>query len=157
MRALTLLTPFHLLDLVHGALEDVALVGLDAEAGNVAHVGRQQLRQLLDVAALQLPSPLLQTAEKNTDTDTPPFLHNVLQLIISSNFDLLLLIFSFNQFLRYSIKYCEHVHHLQVVQTKRKMNKSSQLNSYKHQKWTETNLLLLIFCQFIFSPILTLK
>lgn len=36
---LTLLTPFHLLDLVHGALEDVALVRLDTEAGNVAHVG----------------------------------------------------------------------------------------------------------------------
>lgn len=61
---LTLLTPFHLLDLVHGTLEYVALVGLGTETGNVAHVGRQQLRQLLDVAALQLPSPLLQTAQK---------------------------------------------------------------------------------------------
>lgn len=45
------------------ALEDVALVGLNAETGNVAHVGWQQLRQLLDVAALQLPSPFLRTAE----------------------------------------------------------------------------------------------
>lgn len=36
---LTLLTPFHLLDLVHSALEDVALVRLDTETGNVAHVG----------------------------------------------------------------------------------------------------------------------
>lgn len=66
--SLTLLTPFDLLDLVHSALEDVALVGLDTETGNVAHVGRQQLSQLLDVAALQLPSPLLQTAETNTCT-----------------------------------------------------------------------------------------
>lgn len=62
---LTLLTPFHLLDLVHSALEDVALVRLDTETGNVTHVGWQQLSQLLDVAALQLPSPLLQTAGKN--------------------------------------------------------------------------------------------
>lgn len=36
---LTLLTPFDLLDLVHSALEDVALFGLNAETGNVAHVG----------------------------------------------------------------------------------------------------------------------
>lgn len=36
---LTLLAPLHLLDLVHGTLEDVALVGLDTEAGDVAHVG----------------------------------------------------------------------------------------------------------------------
>ena len=60
--SLTLLTPFHLLNLVHGALEDVALVGLDTETCDVAHVRRQQLSQLLDVTALQLPSPLLQTA-----------------------------------------------------------------------------------------------
>lgn len=63
--SLTLLTPFDLLDLVHGAPEDVTLVGLGAEAGDVAHVGRQQLGQLLDVAALQLPSPLLQAAENH--------------------------------------------------------------------------------------------
>lgn len=61
---LTLLTPFHLLDLVHSALEDVALVRLDSETGNVPQVGWQQLSQLLDVAALQLPSPLFQTAGK---------------------------------------------------------------------------------------------
>lgn len=61
---LTLLTPLHLLDLVHGTLEDVALVGLDSETGDVAHVGRQQICQLLDVATLQLPSPLLQTEER---------------------------------------------------------------------------------------------
>lgn len=60
---LTLLTPFHLLDLVHSALEDVALVRLDTETGNVAHVGWQKLRQLLDVAAFQLPPPFLQAAE----------------------------------------------------------------------------------------------
>lgn len=67
---LTLLTPFHLLDLVHSALEDVALVRLDTETGNVTHVGWQQLSQLLDVAALQLPSPLLQTAgKKQNKTD----------------------------------------------------------------------------------------
>jgi len=36
---LTLVTPFHLLDLVHSRLEDVALVGLGTETGNVAHVG----------------------------------------------------------------------------------------------------------------------
>lgn len=59
----TLLPPLHLLDLVHGALEDVALVRLDAETGNVPNVGGQQLGQLLDVAALQLPSPLLHAAE----------------------------------------------------------------------------------------------
>lgn len=58
----TLLSPLHLLDLVHGALEDVALVRLDAETGNVPNVGGQQLGQLLDVAALQLPSPLLHAA-----------------------------------------------------------------------------------------------
>lgn len=61
---LTLLAPLHLLDLVHGTLEDVALVGLDAEAGDVAHVGRQEFSQLLDVATLQLPPPLLQTGRK---------------------------------------------------------------------------------------------
>lgn len=60
----TLLSPLHLLDLVHGALEDVALVRLDTETGNVPDVGRQQLGQLLDVAALQLPSPLLHAAGK---------------------------------------------------------------------------------------------
>lgn len=60
----TLLSPLHLLDLVHGALEDVALVRLDTETGNVPNVGRQQLGQLLDVAALQLPSPLLHAAGK---------------------------------------------------------------------------------------------
>lgn len=60
---LTLLTPFHLLDLVHSALEDVALVRLDTETGNVAHVGWQKLSQLLDVAAFQLPPPFLQAAE----------------------------------------------------------------------------------------------
>lgn len=58
---LTLLTPLHLLDLVHGTLEDVALVGLDIETGDVAHVGRQEFSQLLDVATLQLPSAFLQT------------------------------------------------------------------------------------------------
>lgn len=58
----TLLSPLHLLDLVHGALEDVALVRLDTETGNVPNVGGQQLGQLLDVAALQLPSPLLHAA-----------------------------------------------------------------------------------------------
>lgn len=50
--------------MVHGALEDVALVRLDTETGNVPDVGRQQLGQLLDVAALQLPSPLLHAAGK---------------------------------------------------------------------------------------------
>lgn len=61
---LTLFAPLHLLDLVHGALEDVALVGLDAETGDVAHVGRQEFSQLLDVATLQLPSPFLQAEGK---------------------------------------------------------------------------------------------
>lgn len=61
---LTLLTPLHLLDLVHGTLEDVALVGLDVETGNVTHVGRQEFSQLLNVATLQLSSPLLQTERK---------------------------------------------------------------------------------------------
>lgn len=63
-RLYTLLSPLHLLNLVHGALEDVALVRLDAETGNVPDVGRQQLGQLLDVAALQLPSPLVHAAGK---------------------------------------------------------------------------------------------
>lgn len=63
----TLLSPFHLLDLVHSALEFVALVRLDTETGNVAHVGRQQLSQLLDVAALHLPSPLLHAAGKKVN------------------------------------------------------------------------------------------
>ena len=73
--SLTLLTPFHLLDLVHGALENVALVGLDTETCDVAHVRRQQLSQLLDVAALQFPSPLLQAAggQKNTYVDNHEF------------------------------------------------------------------------------------
>lgn len=65
---LTLLAPFDLLDLVHGAPEDVALVWLDVEAGDVAHVGRQELSQLVYVTTLQLPSPLLHTA--GTDTHT---------------------------------------------------------------------------------------
>lgn len=64
LRVLTLLAPLHLLDLVHGALEDVALVGLDTEAGDVAHVGGQKFSQLLDVATLQLPPPFLQTGRK---------------------------------------------------------------------------------------------
>lgn len=59
---LTLLPPFDLLDLVHGAPQDVALVRLGAQTGNVAHVGRHQLSQILDVAALQLPPPLLHSA-----------------------------------------------------------------------------------------------
>lgn len=62
---LTLLTSFDLLNLVHSILEDVALVGFDIETGNVAHVGWQQLSQLLDVATLQLPSSLLQTGGKD--------------------------------------------------------------------------------------------
>lgn len=65
---LTLLAAFDLLDLVHGAPEDVALVWLDVEAGDVAHVGRQELSQLVYVTTLQLPSPLLHTA--GTDTHT---------------------------------------------------------------------------------------
>lgn len=67
---LTLLTPFHLLDLVHGALEDVALVRLDTETGNIPQVGWEQLSQLLYVAALQLPSPLFQTAGKGRKKQT---------------------------------------------------------------------------------------
>lgn len=67
---LTLLPPLDLLDLVHHALEDVAFVWLHAEAGKVTHVGRQQLSQLIDVAALQLPAPLLPAAAQNTQTVT---------------------------------------------------------------------------------------
>ena len=65
MRLLTLLPAFDLLDLVHRALEDVALVWLDVEAGDVTHVGREQVGQLLDVAAFQLPPPLLHAVQRN--------------------------------------------------------------------------------------------
>lgn len=63
---LTLLPPLDLLDLVHHTLEDVAFVWLHAKAGEVTHVGRQQLSQLINVAALQLPAPLLPAAETQT-------------------------------------------------------------------------------------------
>lgn len=68
---LTLLAPLHLLDLVHGALEDVALVGLDVETGDVAH-GRQEFSQLLDVVTFQLPPPFLQTGSKGVREKRQP-------------------------------------------------------------------------------------
>ena len=80
---LTLLAPFDLLDLVHGALEDVALVWLDIEAGDVAHVGRQELGQLVYVTTLQLPPTLLHTARTATHTHSLGlFLRNVQNLIL---------------------------------------------------------------------------
>lgn len=53
LRPLTLL--LDLADLPHRLLEDGAFVRLDVEAVDVAEVGRDQLRQLLDVLALLLP------------------------------------------------------------------------------------------------------
>lgn len=54
---LTLL--FDLADLTHGLAEDGALVRFNIEAVDVAEVGGDQLRQLLDVLALLLtPLPL---------------------------------------------------------------------------------------------------
>lgn len=57
---LTLL--FDLADLTHGLAEDGAFVRFDVEAVDVAEVGGDQLRQLLDVLALLLPSLPLASA-----------------------------------------------------------------------------------------------
>jgi hypothetical protein len=46
-------------DLSHRLLEDGAFVRLHVEAVDVPEVGRDQLRQLLDVLALLLPAPPL--------------------------------------------------------------------------------------------------
>lgn len=52
-------------DLPHGLLQDGAFVWLDVEAVDVGEVGRDELRQLLDVFALLLP-PTLVTPAKGT-------------------------------------------------------------------------------------------
>lgn len=78
----TLFSPLHLLDLVHCALEDVALVRLDTETGNVPNVGGQQLGQLLDIAALQLPSPLLHAAGNKDNNVGRGFNLNLKQMVL---------------------------------------------------------------------------
>lgn len=50
-------------DLPDGLLEDGTFVGLDVEAVDVGEVGRDELRQLLDVFALLLPPTLVTPAE----------------------------------------------------------------------------------------------
>lgn len=49
-------------DLPDGFLEDGTFVGLDVEAVDVGEVGRDELRQLLDVFALLLPPTLVTPA-----------------------------------------------------------------------------------------------
>lgn len=50
-------------DLPDGLLQDGTFVGLDVEAVDVGEVGRDELRQLLDVFALLLPPTLVTPAE----------------------------------------------------------------------------------------------
>lgn len=64
---------FDLPDLPDGLLQDGTFVGLDVEAVDVGEVGRDELRQLLDVFALLLPPTLVTPAERAQEgLDTSP-------------------------------------------------------------------------------------
>lgn len=70
---LTLL--FDLADLAHRLFEDGTFVWLDVEGVDVAEVGGDQLRQLLDVFALLLPSLPLTPAGGNVERLKPTLPH----------------------------------------------------------------------------------
>lgn len=63
---------FDLSDLSHGLLEDGTFVGLDVEAVDVGEVGRDELRQLLDVLALLFPPTLVTPAGAPEGLDMLP-------------------------------------------------------------------------------------